>query len=94
MKPRPARVRVSGLRAEEFGKFILLDCGSAKIEDKTLRFLTTLDGAASHLTAYTCQGTFPSEEISNLQTWMEKQKGFPSATRHAHILPNAQRDKN
>ena len=47
-KPRPDRSRVSGLRAEQFGDLIFLDHGSAKIGDKTFRFLIFLDGATSH----------------------------------------------
>ena len=45
VKPRPerSRSRVSGLRAEEFGHFIFLDHGSAKIGDKTFGFLIVLD---------------------------------------------------
>ena len=70
-KPRPERSRVSGLRAEEFGDLIFLDHESAKIEDKTFGFLIVLDGAASHLTAYPCKSTSPSEAIKKLHDWMD-----------------------
>ena len=65
-KPRPDRSRVSGLRAEEFGDLIFLDRGSTKIGDKTFGFRIVLDGATSHLAAYPCKSTAPSEVISKL----------------------------
>ena len=68
-KPRPDRTRVSGLRAEEFGDLIILDHGSTKIGAKTFGFLIILDGATSHLTAYPCKSTSPSEVISELHEW-------------------------
>ena len=65
------RSRVGGLRAEEFGDLIFLDHGSAKIGDKTLGFLIVLDGVTSHLTAYPCKSTSPSEVITELHEWMD-----------------------
>ena len=62
----PYRSRVSGLRAEEFGDLIYLDHGSTKIGDQTFGFLMVLDCATSHLTAYPCKSTFPSEVTSKL----------------------------
>ena len=61
IKLRLSKSRESGLRAEEFGELIFLDQGSAKIEDKPFGFLIVLDGATSHLTAYPCESTCPSE---------------------------------
>ena len=52
---------MSGHWADKFGDLIFLDHGSAKIEDKTFGFLIVLDGATSHLTAYPCKSTCPSE---------------------------------
>ena len=65
VRPRMERSRVTGLRAEEFGNFIFLDNGSAKIGDNTFGFLMILDVATSH-TAYLCKSTSPSEGIANL----------------------------
>ena len=44
--------------------------GSTNIGDKTFGFLIVWDGATSHLTAYPCESTSPSEVISKLQKWM------------------------
>ena len=95
---------MSGLRAEEFGDLIFLDRGPAKIEHNTFEFFIVLDGAASHLTAYPCKSTSPSEVISKLHEWMNISEmnpkaifctcGFPPPSRHAGILPNAQREEN
>ena len=62
---------MSGLRAEEFGDLIFLDHGLARIGDKTFGFLILLDGATSHLTAYPCNSTSPSEVIAELHEWMD-----------------------
>ena len=62
-KPRPGRSRVSGLRPEEFGDLIFLDDGSTNIGDQAFGSPIVLDGATSHLTAYHCKSTFPSEVI-------------------------------
>ena len=78
-KPRPDRSRVTGLRAEEFGDLVFSDHGSTKIGDKTFGFLIVLDGATSHLTAYPCKSTFPSEVISKLHEWMDTFKMNPKA---------------
>ena len=78
-KPRPDRSRVSGLRAEEFGNLIFLDHGSTTIGDETFGFLVVLDGATSHLTAYPCKSTSPSEVISKLHEWMDTFQMKPKA---------------
>ena len=78
-QPRPHRSRVSGLRAEEFGDLIFLDHGSTKIGDKTFGFLIVLDGCTSHLTAYSCKSTSPSEVISKLHEWMDTFQMNPKA---------------
>ena len=71
-KPRPDRSSVSGLRAEEFGDLIFLDHGSTKVGDNKLWiFEFFLDGATSHLTAYPCKSTSPTEVISKLHEWMD-----------------------
>ena len=79
IKPRPERSRVSGLHAEEIGDLIFLDHGSAKIGDKTFGFLIILDGATSHLTAYPCKSTSPSEVISKPHEWMDTFQMNPKA---------------
>ena len=104
MKPRPERSRVSGLRAEEVGDLIFLDHESAKLGDKTFGFLFLLDAVTSHLTAYPCKSTSPSEVISKLHEWMDTFQmnpkamcadvAFPPSSRHAGILPNAEREEN
>ena len=66
LKPRPERSRVSGLRAKRFGDLIFLDHGSAKIGDRTFGCLIVLDGATSHLTAFSDE-----EVISKLHAWMD-----------------------
>ena len=78
-KPRLHRSRVSGLRAEEFGDLIFLDHGSTKIGDVSFEFLIVLDGATSHLTAYPCKSTSPSEVISELHEWMDTFQMNPKA---------------
>ena len=78
-KPRPESSRLSGLRAEEFGDLIFLVHGSAKLEDKTFGLLIVLDGATSHLTAYPCKSTSPSEVISKLHAWMDTFQMNPKA---------------
>ena len=70
-KPRPDRLRASGLRAEEFGHLILLDHGSTNIGDQTCGFLIVLDGATYHVKAYQCKSTSPSVVISKLHEWMD-----------------------
>ena len=42
-----------------------------KIGDQTFGFLIVLDGATSHLTAYLCKSTSPSEVIAKLHEWMD-----------------------
>ena len=79
VRPRPERSRVSGLRAEEFGDLIFLDHGSAKIGDKTFGFLIVLDGATSHLTAYPCKSTSPSEVTAERHEWMDTFQMNPKA---------------
>ena len=82
-KPRPDRSRVSGLRAEEFGDLISLDHGTTKIGDKNFCFcfffFKKKDGATSHLTAYPCENTSPSEVISKLHEWMDTCQMNPKA---------------
>ena len=78
-EPRPERSRVSGLRAEEFGDLIFLDNGSTKIEDKTFGFLFIWDGTTSHLTAFPCKSTSPSEVISQLHECMDTFQVNPKA---------------
>ena len=103
-KPRTEWSRVSWFRAEEFGDLIFLDHGSANIGDKFLGFLIILDGATSHLTAYLRKSTSTSEVIAKPHEWMDTFQmnpeaicatyGFPQSSRHAGILPNAQREEN
>ena len=78
-KPRPDRSRVSGLRADEYGDLIFLDHGSPQVGDKTFGFLIVLDGATSHLTAYPCKSTSPSEVIFKLHAWMDTFQMNPKA---------------
>ena len=42
-------------------------------------FLINLDGATSHLTAYPCKSTSPSEVISKLHEWMDTFQMNPKA---------------
>ena len=70
-KPRPDRSRVNGLSAEEFRGLIFLDHGCTKIGDQTSQILSVLNCATSHLTAYPCKMTSPSEVISKLHEWMD-----------------------
>ena len=78
----------------KIGKFILLDCGSAKIENKkNLQILDYIGWCCISCDSIFMLEYFPSEEIPKLQKSMERQYDFPSSTRHAH-LTNAQRDKN
>ena len=46
-----------------------MDHGSTKNGDKTIGSLIVLDGSTSHLTAYPCKSTSPSEVISKLHEW-------------------------
>ena len=71
MKTRRERSRVSGLQPVALGDLIFLDHGSAKLGDKTLGFLIVLYGATSHLTAYPCKSTSPSEVMTELHEWMD-----------------------
>ena len=48
-----------------------LDMDQQKIGDKSIRFLFVLDGATSHLTAYPCKSTSPSEVITKLHERMD-----------------------
>ena len=72
-------IRQSGDLTEEFGDLIFLDHGSTKIGDQTFGFLIVLDGATSHITAYPCKGTSPSEVISKLHEWMDTFEMNPKA---------------
>ena len=78
-KRRPDRLRVIGQRAEIFRDLIFLDHGSAKIGDQTFGFPIVSDGATSHLTAYPCKSTSPSETISKLHEWMDTFQMNPKA---------------
>ena len=51
----------------------------AKIADKTFGFLVVLDEATSHLTAYPCKSTSPSEVIAKLHKWMDTFQINPKA---------------
>ena len=62
---------MSGLRAEEFGDLIFLDHGSTKSGGNPFGFLIILDGVTSHLTAYQCKSTSPSEVLSKLHELMD-----------------------
>ena len=99
-KPRPARSRVSGLRAEECGDLIFLDHGSTKIGDQTFGFLIVLEGATSHSTAYPCKSTSPSEVISKLDEWMDTFQMNPKAIcadmafHHPHDMQALYRKQN
>ena len=98
VKSRPERSRVSRLRAEDFGDFIFLDHGSAKIGDKTFGFLIVFDGATSHLIAHPCTNTSTSEAIAKIHEWMDTFQMNPKAIcadmatilTTCGILPNAQ----
>ena len=99
VKPRPERSRVSGLRAGEFGGLIFLDHGSGKIGDKTFECLIVLDGATSHLTAYPCKSTSPSEVVAELHEWMDtflnpKATCADMAFHHAHDMKACHRMHN
>ena len=50
-----------------------------KIGDQTFAFLIVLDGAISHLTAYPCKSTSPSEVIAKLHEWMDTFQMNPKA---------------
>ena len=61
-------------------------------------------GATSHLTACPCKSTSTSQVIAKIHEWMDTfemnperdvcRYGFPPSSRHAGILPNAQREEN
>ena len=51
----------------------------AKIGGKTFGFQIVLDGATSHLTAYPCESTCPSEVITKLHEWMDTFQMNPKA---------------
>ena len=62
------RERIESRRIWRSPSFWIMD--EHKIGDKTFGFLIVLDGATSHLTAYPCKSTSPSEVISKLHEWM------------------------
>ena len=70
---------VNGLRAAEFGDLIFMDHGSTNIGAKTFGFLVVVYGATSHLTAYPCKSTSPSDVISKLHEWMDTFQMNPEA---------------
>ena len=49
------------------------------LETKQAGFLIVLDGARSHLTAYPCKSTTPSEVMSKLHEWMDTFQVNPKA---------------
>ena len=53
--------------------------GSAKIGDHTFGYLIVLDGTTSHLTAFPCKSTSPSQVISKLHEWVDKLQMNPKA---------------
>ena len=87
---------MSGLRAEDFGDLIFLDHGSTKIGDKAFGCLIVLDGATSHVAAYPCKSTSPSEVIAKLREWMDTFQMNPKAicadmAFHNHRMHNVKR---
>ena len=50
-----------------------------RLETKPLDFWSVLDGATSHLTAYPCKSTSPSEVIAKLHEWMDTFQMNPKA---------------
>ena len=50
-----------------------------KIEEQTLGIFDFWDGTTSHLTAYPCKGTSPSEVISKLHDWVDNFQMNPTA---------------
>ena len=70
-----------------------------KFGDKTFGFLIVLDGATSHLTAYPCKSTSPSEVISKwtLSTWIRQRWRAVMGFHHPHDMQafpsNAQFEK-
>ena len=68
--------------------------------EKTFAFLIVLDGTTSHLTAYPCESTTPSEVISKLHEWMDTFQMNPNATcadmafHHAHDMQTFYRMHN
>ena len=63
----------------ETSSFLTMD--RQRFGDKTFGFLIVLDGATSHLTAYPCKSTFPSEVTAKLHEWMDTFQMNPKAIR-------------
>ena len=61
----------------ETSSFLTMD--QPRFKDKALEFLIVLDGATSHLTAYSCKSTSPSEVMSKLHEWMDTFQMNPKA---------------
>ena len=49
--------------------------------------LSVLDGATSHLTAYPCKSTSPSEVITKLHEWMDTLSDEPEGDLCGYGLP-------
>ena len=64
----------------EFGELIFLDHVSTNNwrRNPWITFFV-LDGVTSHLTAYPCQSTSPSEVVSELREWMDTLQMNPKA---------------
>ena len=77
-KPRPDRSRVSG-QSRIIWRSHLLGSWLCKYWRQTFGFLIVLDGATSHLTAYPCNSTSPSEVISKLREWVDTLQMNPRA---------------
>ena len=88
-EPRADRSRVSGQRAKECGDLIFLDHSSTKNGDQTFGCLIVLHGATSHLAAYPCQRTSPSEVISKLHEWIDTFQMNPKAILRRKGLPSS-----
>ena len=71
------RERTSGRRT--WRPHLSLYHGLATIGDNTFGCLIVLDEATSHLTAYPCKSTSPSEVISMLHEWMDTFQMNPKA---------------
>ena len=75
----PARSRISGLRADNFGDLLFMDHGQVKVNNKSYIFLLILDAASNLLWADPTGDFSPENALESLREWMDVYQCRPKA---------------
>ena len=77
--PQPARSRVSGMRATNFGDLVFIDHGEITVKGAIYAFLLILDAATNLLQAYACKTLEDVEAREQVREYMDNLQVIPKA---------------